>query len=473
MDVVSYRGPGKAGGVSVALARVWNDQSATAKRWWHLEENSLVCKDHLSSPVVARLPKETVSGHYRYCNEFLWPVMHDLPQYAIFRAGDRRYYQQFNLGLAEQLERSAAGAQSQFFIQDYQLALIPSMMAADDNIECAIFWHIPWPKTVLEIHVAPMLEVARALLSASTVGFHTREYATSFLRFVETHLPGCRADYSSLTVEGGDLAGRFRTAAKHAAMQLPTYVCNGHAQVVVAPLGLDVEYWRKLVEADVDVFADPRFKPLEKIPFVLSVDRADYTKGVLERIQSIDCFFEKEPERAGNVTFLQICGRTRPGMPVYDAYWQKCRQAAQQLQQKWSTSFWQPLIWIDSPVSCEELAALYCHADVMLVNPLKDGLNLTAKEFIVCQQEQKPGVLVLSAGAGAWYELGNYCLPANPFNADELASATSEALNMPVQQRRARLELLKDQLRSNGLDAWFTRFYSGAGPSSAVEKTSH
>src|SRR5205814_3883032 len=100
---------------------------------------------------------------------------------------------------------------------------------------------------------------------------------------------------------------------------------------------------------------------------------ADYTKAVFERFNAIDRFFELQPELAGRVNFVQISGRTRPGLAIFDAYWQNCRQAANRLAERWQTSFWKPLIWIETPISAAALAALYRQAAVMLVNPIRDG----------------------------------------------------------------------------------------------------
>ena len=155
--------------------------------------------------------------------------------------------------------------------------------------------------------------------------------------------------------------------------------------------------------------------------------------------------------------FAQICGRTRPGLKAFDGYWQRCRELGESLNKRWATGYWQPLLWIDTPVSQDDLALLYRETPVMLVNPIRDGLNLTAKEFVACQSERR-GVLLLSPGAGAWHELGYYTIPVDPQRTRRMADRVVAALTMRPSEKLARIDLMRQKLTANTLHHWWCSF---------------
>ncbi len=428
MHIVSYRGPGKAGGVSSTLACLWNDRRGEQTSWWYLQDSGLYRRSSETrfAYQATSLPQPLVDGHYRYCNDYLWPVMHDMPGEALYSAGDRELYRQFNRALARQIGRFAGEARKPYFVQDYQLALVPALLDRVFQLRSLVFWHIPWPASVRQIDVPAVAELARSLLRAEAIGFHTREYADNFQAFVCDHLgpQSCLID-------------------------------SGRVELVVAPLGIDIDTWEKRSRRQADIFADPRFAGLAGRKLVLSVDRGDYTKGVLQRLQAIDHLFELDPQLLRHATFVQICGRTRPGLAAFDRYWQSCREAARKLNARWSCDSWAPLIWIDEPVDPRDLAILYRQASAMLVNPLRDGLNLTAKEFVACQSED-PGTLLLSRGAGVWHELGPYAVEVEPASPEQTARAVKAALLASRAERGERVRLMKEALAGNTLQDWWS-----------------
>lgn len=455
MDIVSYRGPGMAGGVSSTLARIWEDHSATGAAWWHFSGAVLQKLKADDTARVAKLPDELVKAHYRYCNEFLWPVLHDMPQYATFRPADRASYQHLTTILAEQLDRGIAEEGSaHFFLQDYQLALLPSVICINPKVSCQIFWHIPWPRKVSPEHLAHMIEIARSLLYCSTVGFHTQEYALNFMRFVEENISGFQIDFGSMTLTG----------TREALVILPAHLRGSgsselvRTRVLVAPLGIDVDHWRYLAESGAELSSHPQLCVLDGKSYVLSVDRVDYTKGVTERLRAIDLLFQTHPELRGEVTFVQLSGKTRPGLSMFDAYWDQCRSEAARVRHIWGTENWQPLLWLDSPVSQEMLAALYRNARVMCVNSIREGLNLSAKEYAICQDPNKPGVLALSRGAGGYWELGEYAVPVSPNDTQQFMLALESSLVMSQAERTLRMELMQKKVKENPIDYWWQQF---------------
>jgi len=467
MDVLSYRGPGASGGVSSALVSAWKKQYGANTRWWFLAGDSLSVLDRNGSEhvnFVTQMDESVVKGHYRYCNEFLWPLLHDLPLYASYSSDDRTSYRRFNSQVAQHV-CFYGQSNTSFFVQDYQLALLPRLMSGTRSL---VFWHIPWPKDVPAEFVDQLAEIARGILSAHVVGFHTTEYATNFMKFVAQNL----AEYSVNTTKG--LISQRPGRGSFALIEQGTvgidqpYVLRPltpldappavYTRVVAKPLGVDVQKWQDAAAAEVTAAVTGRLPDgILNRRFVLSVDRADYTKSVFERLRAIDQFLESNAHMKGQVEFVQICGRSRVGLREFDAYWDLCRSFYIHLDAKWRTENWRPVRWIEESFSGDELATIYRRATAMLVNPVRDGLNLTAKEFAACQSADA-GVLLLSPGAGSWHEIGNYCLPAEPGDVDGMVESLSRALSMPRSERHARNSLAKLKLEGSSLDRWSRYF---------------
>lgn len=465
MDVVSYRGPGAAGGVSSGLETAWRNQQTADVSWWFLGESALkfLTPAKEIAEFVTQLTDTVVTGHYAYCNELIWPLMHDLPQFASYNAENRAHYRRFNTTFAEHIsfERTS---KKRYFIQDYQLALLPRLLGAQGG-RSNIFWHIPWPKNVKEEYVEAIAEIARGMLSAESIGFHTVEYAQNFMTFVRRHLNEFRINSKDQTVYRAQARLAPRELDLAAGSELTPYVMrplmhsvsspSPSTKLVVQPLGIDNERWKKL--------AREGKAPLDKVGvipgerFVLSVDRADYTKAVLDRLRIIDLLMEQNETLRGTVAFVQICGRSRAGVEVFDSYWNECRALADAINARWEQNGWTPIRWVDQGLSAAELAPLYAIADAMLVNPVRDGLNLTAKEFIACRVHH-PGVLLLSPGAGAWYEIGQHALAADPNKHQETADAIVRALNMPQAEKFERTTMMRHKIERNPLSMWWKQF---------------
>lgn len=474
MHIVSYRGPGMAGGVSTALARAWESNRSSASAWWHLTGDNL----EMSVPrgtkatVVASLADALVQGHYRFCNEFLWPVMHDLPHYASYNSEDHAYYKTFNETLGWCIVRAAATSSSRgFFVQDYQLALLPQFLRSA-GLRSGVFWHIPWPSNVEDDAVPVICGIARGLLNAEIIGFHTQEYADNFLEFVRRYLPEFLCNPHRMVIWKGEQLARVDDvlwAAPNRAWALRTAgrVTKQVVRLAVAPLGIDFDYWRRMAASQTNTVWHPS---LMRLPFVLSVDRADYTKGVVDRLRAIDLFFQQHPQLRERITFAQICGKTRDKLPAFEAYWQECQQLAGDLKEHWATPTWQPLTWLECSFGPADLAHAYNTASAMLIPAVRDGLNLTAKEFIACQGAN-PGALLLSSGTGAWQELKGHCLRIEPNNPQQIADAVWQAMSMDNHERRWRMSLLQDAVRTNGLSRWWQTFASALGEERAPAAT--
>ena len=446
-----------AGGVSAALARAWDTNVGTASQWWHLDGSTLqVATDTTSGATkIANLPDELIKGHYRFCNAFIWPVMHDLGQFATFNPDDKQQYDLFNdmLGwcILRASDRALAG---NYFIQDYQLAPLPRYMRDKMGARSLVFWHIPWPKEVAAEFVEPIADLVKGLLASEGVGFHTQEYAENFLRFIDLYMPEYSVDFQAM--EAAETRGLVSLSRARSSRTALRPVRPRGTRAIVAPLGIDFDNWAQLAARQDNTVLHPT---LMRSPFILSVDRADYTKGVTNRIKAIDSFFEHYPEWQEKIVFAQICGKTRTGLDAFENYWNECRRQGDELQQKWSTRNWQPLLWLDKSFEGPQLALLYRQAEMMLVNPVRDGLNLTAKEYVACQGRD-PGVLALSAGAGAWQELGTHAVTVEPADCKQMADSIHRSLVMNIDEKSWRIANLKNNIRNNTLSKWWNEFAS-------------
>jgi trehalose 6-phosphate synthase/phosphatase len=479
MDVISYRGPGAPGGVSSGLGSAWRQGPDPSAHWWFINDHSLSVLEKNSNgnpEFVMQFDERVIAGHYRYCNEFLWPLMHDLPEYASYSAEDRALYRKFNLMFAQFVlfDRTIS---SRYFVQDYQLALIPHLMRGAPTI---VFWHIPWPKNVPADFVEPMAEIARGLLSAQVIGFHTDEYVNNFMSFVRDNLDGYVLDESrSIIAKTG--AANISSLIEAAATQLQRpYVLRPQIQTVAVqtqatklvtkPLGIDIAKWQQaaLSTSPAEVVAKlPR--GIWRKPLVLSVDRLDYTKAVFDRLRIIDQFFEQRPEMQGNISFMQVSGRSRKGLAAFDQYWDICQSMYHHVNERWSTHDWQPVHWMQESLNAQELSALYSMSDAMLVNPVRDGLNLTAKEFVACQGDAA-GVLLLSPGAGAWHEIGEHALPAHPRDSEQCIASISKALAMEPRERRSLNIQARHKLHQASLAKWWRYFQRVSASLGASER---
>lgn len=445
MNIVSYRGSGAAGGVSSTLAQAERCSGIKMGDWIHLHQGTI---SSISQRASARrplftLPAELVDGHYRYCNEFLWPIMHDMPQYARYDGAHHRAYLEFNSCLATVSFLSAANNRS-WFVNDYQLALTPRLLRSGGAYRTAAFWHIPWPKNVPQDAIPFVAQVAEGLLAASVLGFHTEEYVSNFKRFVRMHLPEYFVDDTE-----GDI---IRKRRKRSSLAL-----EHTTEVTSVPLGIDTTMWAQLADREERESADFLHELTGGKPFVLSVDRADYTKGVRERLDAIDKFFECNQHLIGELNFVQICQKSRAGLPQFDQYWRDVRQRASQINSRFSEGEWTPITWVEQTVTPHMLARLYRSADIMLINAVRDGLNLTAKEFVACQTG-KPGVLILSNQTGVYHEFRDHALTIDPRKQEDYSAALERSLRMSLKEKTFRINSLQRNLKANTLERWWQTF---------------
>jgi len=315
----------------------------------------------------------------------------------------------------------------------------------------------------------PLIDIAKSILSAEFIGFHTQEYCANFFRFVSKHINGVSVSIRDRVVIREPKSHAVNP--QHSLFSLPnaerTSVDDLTTRVISAPLGLDVDHWRSLAKTQSKTVLHPA---LINTDFVLSVDRADYTKGVIPRMESIHHFFNDHPEMIGKITFAQLCTQTRPGLEAFDNYWNDIQRMAREINNKYKSADWQPILNLKGPLNGQDLSVLYNQASVMLVNPLRDGLNLTAKEYVACQSGN-PGALVLSPHAGAYEELGQWTTTADPYNTRGMGQAVFDALHLSNSEKRSRMKNMTDVLKANTISSWCDQFKFLLEPQTGDVKT--
>ncbi len=411
--MLSYRGSGKGGGVSSTLDELFVQHKQAISAWLFIENDALTVRAQDRQHQLQPLSRHSSESHYAFCNEYLWPFMHGFMEKVAFRNQHYQMYRQLNELIAGFLSEFDC---AQVLVHDYQFALVPSLLKRlNPERRVIAFWHIPWPKDVPQKHIGLMTQIAESLAQADRLGFHTQEYRDNFVDFARERL----AEY-----------------------------CTDNT--VVAPLGVNPRGWDLGEAADIQ----PSTELFDGKRFVLSIDRGDYTKGIIGRLSGIETFLEHNPQWLHRIVFVQHCRRTRPGLPHFDGYWRRCLAKVRRINAKFASC--RPVLWMQEPVSKACLSALYRDASVMLVTPLRDGLNLTAKEFILCQQDD-PGVLVLSRTAGAFDELSSCALGVDARQPEDIALKIRDALEMSASERLARMQTGKASVMANDLAVWSER----------------
>ena len=373
--------------------------------------------------VPVSLSRTQVTGYYHgTSNRALWPLFHSLPERTVFEPKDWEQYEAVNRLFAEAVAH-AAGADDLVFVHDYHLMTAPRhLRRLRSHARILFFLHIPFPPYDV-YRVLPWYRgLLRGVLACDLIGFHSPGYVTNFLDCVE-RLLGERVDRKHGLIEHGDRTVR----------------------VGAFPLGIDYEAHERRATA-----APPAFAGDEVI--VLGVDRLDYTKGIPERILAFERLLERHPEYRERVAFLQLAVPSRAQAAEYQLLKRQIDELVGRVNGRFGAQQWTPIRYLYRAVTPKRLAGLYRDAAVALVTPLRDGMNLVAKEF-VASQVHDPGVLVLSRLAGAAERMPE-ALQVNPYNIDGVAERVHEALTMSADDRLTRIRALQLRERHNDVHAW-------------------
>jgi trehalose 6-phosphate synthase/phosphatase len=419
---------------------------------------------HLSLPVnrprftmsFIELSERDVSQYYYgLCNRALWPLMHFMLSNCYFSAVQWRQYEQVNQMFAERAG-AEIGPGDVVWVQDFHMALVARMIRARRrDVPIGIFWHTPFPPVEIYRAFPWGRELLQGMLGSDLIGFHTSSYAADFMDACERVL--------------GAAVDRKRAEVRHDSRV---------TRVGSFPLGVPIDYFEKLAaDSRTRQRAAAIRRSLRSEAVVLGVDRLDYTKGVLERLRGFERFLEQNPSYHRRVTLLLIAVPSRTKVAEYIQLKRQCDEAVGRVMARFSSEGWVPIHYLYTQFPVEDLVAYYQASDIALITPLRDGLNLVAKEFVACRPADD-GALILSEFAGAAEELGEALL-VNPYDPDAIAGRLKQALEMTPEQRAARMRALREKIRANDIDRWSAdflgaltaRFELGAHP--RVAATAH
>ncbi|MGA9778245.1 MAG: bifunctional alpha,alpha-trehalose-phosphate synthase (UDP-forming)/trehalose-phosphatase [Verrucomicrobiia bacterium] len=390
-------------------------------------------QQHKCCPVF--LPEESMARFYHgFCNKTLWPLFHYFPTLAVYNEEYWQEYRNVNRIFGEAVV-NALKPDDMVWVHDYHLMLLPKIIREKfPDMPIGFFLHIPFPSWEI-FRLLPRTwreEIIEGLLGASLIGFHTHDYTRDFLTSV---LRTCGYEHQL-----GILTLRDRVV-----------------KVDTFPMGIDFERFNnaaKSGETEQRV-AELRLKFIgQKVIF--SVDRLDYTKGLINRLRGYDLFLKNNPQWHGKVTFIISVAPSRIAVESYQAMKLELEQTVGRITGAYGNVHWTPLIFQFRNLSFEEIVALYRLCDVALITPVRDGMNLVAKEFVASCSDQK-GVLVLSEMAGAAKEMGEAII-INPVHIEDFARALEQALTMPVEEQIRRNQILQERLRRYDVNRWADEF---------------
>jgi trehalose 6-phosphate synthase/phosphatase len=321
-------------------------------------------------------------------------------------------------------------------VHDYHLMLLPALLRARlPGARIGLFLHVPFPSSEVFRILPWRREVLEGALGADLVGFHTFAYMRHFAASL-LHVEGVEPDIDRV------------------------HLANGReVRLGVFPMGVDVARFAELArDPDVLAEADAIRRDAGGRQIVLGIDRLDYTKGIPRRLEAVERLLGREPPLRERIRYLQVAVPSREAVDSYQRFARQVEERVGHINGECGTLHSTPVHYVHRSVSARELVALYCSADVMLVTPLRDGMNLVAKEFVASRVDED-GVLVLSEFAGAAAELGE-ALVVNPYDVDAVARSIERALSMSIAERRARMKALRKAVTQHDINAWAESFLS-------------
>ena len=445
VPVPAGKGNGRAGGLEVALRSVFKRHPGVWFGWsGSVVPNAEAATETIeradSSYVLTDLSDEDYQEFYNgFANRVLWPILHYRLDLAEFTRRDLTGYMRVNAHFASELSKLIR-PDDVIWVHDYHfIPLGHELRRRGHKNRIGFFLHVPFPAPEVATVLPHHERLFSLLLDYDLVGFQTESDARNFVRYVLSEDRGSSRRVFQAT-DGQMVLG------------------HGDRQVRVGsfPVGIDVRGFERLARraAQSDLVRDV-IAGLGDRALVIGVDRLDYSKGLVERMEAFERLFFSHPEWRRKVTYLQITPKSRGSIPEYQELEHAVGAAAGRINGQYGEVSWTPIQYVNRPYGRAALAGLYRSAQVGLVTPLRDGMNLVAKEYIAAQDPENPGVLILSRFAGAADECEDALL-VNPYDSESVASALLRALAMPLNERRERHRKLRANIAKS--TDWSERF---------------
>ncbi|HET7881458.1 MAG TPA: trehalose-6-phosphate synthase [Acetobacteraceae bacterium] len=381
------------------------------------------------------LARRDYDAYYRgFANGTLWPTLHYQVGHARFDWAEFDGYRRVNAQFAQALSRLVR-PDDLIWAHDYHLlCLADALREAGLRNRMGLFLHTPFPAPAVFMTNPAHETLIRAMCQFDLLGFQTEDDRGAFADYLLRHADGSSA-----------AAGVFNAFGR--AVKTGVY-----------PIGVHVDEVRSEAEAPAHQrYATRLHDSLLGRPLILSVDRLDYSKGLRQRFIAFERFLERHPHHQSQVVFMQIAPPSRGDIETYREIRRELEAEAGRINGRFAEVDWMPLRYLNRGFARSALMPLYAEAQVGLVTPLRDGMNLVAKEYVAAQDPENPGMLVLSQFAGAAREL-DAALIVNPYDEAGVATALDRALAMPRDERRERHAAMLEVMRRNSLDAWRDRF---------------
>ena len=392
--------------------------------------------------VSVNLTAEEIEGfYYGFSNRTIWPLFHYFMEYSEAEQSFWEIYKQVNQKYADEVLRHYQEG-DQIWVHDYQLLLVPNMIRekAPEAI-IGFFNHIPFPSYEVFRTLPWREKVLEGMLGADLIGFHTYDYERHFLSSVSRILR-LQVDFNEVT--------------------LPDRI----VKVDSFPMGIDYEKFEQAAldhfentsegKSDLQNRLDQHLKTTPDAKLILSIDRLDYTKGIANRIRAFEYFLDRNPEYVEKVRLVMLAVPSRSNVPQYQRLKREIDELVGRINGKFSTVNWTPIWYFYRSMPFENLIDLYTSCDVALLTPIRDGMNLVAKEFVATRTDHT-GVLILSEMAGASHEM-NEAILINPNNFEQISEALQLALKMPKEEQIQRNKMLQKRLKRYSVEKWANDF---------------
>ncbi len=433
-------GKARAGGLEVAIRAALKKREGLWFGWsGRVSENTHEAKTAVHddiSYITVDLRRDDYNEFYNgFANRVLWPILHYRMDLAEFSRRDLGGYFRVNEHFARHLERYLRPDDT-IWVHDYHLIPFAKFLRERGHKNrIGFFIHIPCPPPEVLTALPNHEQLIPALDYYDLVGFQTETDASNCARY--------------LTRECG---------LKRLGSERRFKVGERVLEIGVFPVGVETDAFQKLSRrAAVSPFVREVLNSLSGRAMIIGVDRLDYSKGIPERMQAFERFLTNYPDWRNHVTYLQITPRSRSDIEEYAEIAREVGEAVGRINGNFGEASWTPLRYINKAHTRSALAGLYRGARAALVTPLRDGMNLVAKEYVAAQNGEDPGVLILSRFAGAAHELGAALL-VNPYDPEGVAMAINKALSMPLEERRQRQEQNFRVLMQNDITHWAERF---------------
>ncbi|NHN25673.1 bifunctional alpha,alpha-trehalose-phosphate synthase (UDP-forming)/trehalose-phosphatase [Flavobacterium jejuense] len=451
------------GGLATGMKSVHADGDGIWIGWSGLEETQLTQKNKENVEkallkekcIPVPLTQDNIDDFYLgFSNKTLWPLFHYFTEYTSFENSQWLSYKEVNEKFAKVvLDNSEDG--DTIWIHDYQLLLLPELVKEHrPNSKIGFFLHIPYPSFEI-FRIFPWREqLLKGMLGADLIGFHTYDYERHFLSSVKRIL--------RLEVNFNQIIYDDRVI-----------------KVDSFPMGIDYDKFynasklknenTQAEKSDLQIRLEEHHKSASGTKLILSIDRLDYTKGIPNRIKAFEYFLNQYPEYKEKVRLIMLAVPSRSNVPQYKRLKRETDELVGRINGKFSTVNWTPIWYFYRSFPFENLIDLYTSSDVALITPLRDGMNLVAKEYVATRTNQD-GVLILSEMAGASKEM-NEAIIINPNNFEQFSNAIKQALEMSEEEQNSRMKILQKRLKRYNVEKWASEFMKSLSNTNKNQKT--